>query len=300
MFKKHFSVVIIPRKTSKVRKIKIPLFLVGVIGFVGACLLVSFAFVVVDYLSLRSQLSSIDENIKLFDQQKKRIDDFNNQYQDLLLHFDNLSSLNEKLKSMVITNVGMERKNRLKKEKQLALAEKIEIASKGSVLDVIAADQSELDSELKIEQELQFKNIVSFFNKRQNPYARIPSGLPVEGYLINEFGLHTDPYTGQMRPQNGIDIASRLDSPVLAPAEGLVLVSKNDENYGLMLTLDHGNGIKTSYGHLSSIEVEKGDVVPKGNVIALVGNTGKTTGPRLYYEVTFNGVPQNPVKYNYD
>lgn len=300
LFSKHISLVIIPRKTSKVRKIKVPLFVIGLAGVILLALLAGFTYVVMDYLSLRTQLASMEKDQELFDQQQIRIDDFNRQYQDLELHFDNLSSLNEQLKSMVITNIDTERKIRLRKEKQEAMAEKIEIASKSTVLEVIASNQSELDSELKLEQELIFNNLVSFFGKRQNPFTRIPSGLPVDGYLIGEFGMHTDPYTGQVRPQNGIDIAARLDSPVLAPADALVIDYRTDEEYGLLLVLDHGNGIKTQYGHLSGLEVEKGDFVNKGDVVALVGNTGKTTGPRLYYEVSFNGVPQNPVKYSYD
>ncbi len=300
MLRKHFSIVIIPRRTKQVRKIRIPVFLFGIFGLLLAGLLSVLAYIVVDYFNLRSELASMEEKEIIQVQQEKKIEDYNRRFRDMQLHFNHLNTLNNKLKSMVITSMDTERKSRLRKQDKEALEKMYETARKSSVLDVIVTESSEADSDLIFERGVRSRNLIEFFKKQQNPYARIPSGLPVTGYLVEEFGLHADPYTGQMRPQNGIDIASRLDVPIIAPADGIVIETKQEENFGRVLVIDHGNGFKTIYGHIADFEVEVGDLVRKGTMIAQVGNTGRVTGPRLYYEVQFNEIPQNPVKYLYD
>ncbi len=297
MFEKYFSIVIIPRKTSKVKKVNIPVFMFWIAGVLVVGIISGMVYIGFDYYSLKSQVARIDELQKIKDQQAEKIATFNDQYRELQLHYNHLNSLNDKLKSMVVTSIDSERKSRSRVNKNKSLQEKLETARKTSVLDVIATDSSEVDSDLRYEREIRFRNLIAFFKTRKNPLERIPSGLPVNGYLIDEFGMHTDPYTGQISPQNGIGIASRLDFPIIAPADGIVMEIKEDEDIGIVLVVDHGNGFKTRYGHIGEYEVEVGDIVNKGSVIAQVGNTGRTTGPRLYYEVLFNEVPQNPVKY---
>ncbi len=297
MFEKYFSIVIIPRKTSNVKKIKIPVFVFWIAGLLVVSIVSGMAYIGFDYYNLKSQVARIEELKKTKDQQAKKIADFNDQYRELQVHYNHLNSLNDKLKSMVVTSIDSERKSRSRENKNKSLQEKLETARKTSVLDIIATDSSEVDSDLQYEREIRFTNLIAFFKSRKNPFERIPSGLPVNGYLIDEFGMHTDPYTGQVRPQNGIGIASRLDIPIIAPADGIIMEIKEDEDMGNVLVVDHGNGFKTRYGHVGEYEVEVGDIVIKGSAIAQVGNTGRTTGPRLYYEVLFNEVPQNPVKY---
>jgi murein DD-endopeptidase MepM/ murein hydrolase activator NlpD len=254
-------------------------------------------YIAFDYISLRSQLAGMEELQELKTQQEKKIGEFDEQYQDLQLHFNHLTELNDKLKAMVITTIDSERKSKTRLKDAEQLKAKLEIAKKTSVLDTIATDSSELDSDLRYERDARFTNLISFFKTQKNPFVKIPSGMPVKGYLVDEFGMHTDPYTGQVRPQNGIDIASRLDYPITAPADGIILELKQDEDLGNVLVVDHGNGFITKYGHLNRFDLDVGDIVKKGNVIAQVGNSGHTTGPRLYYEVLFNEVPQNPIKY---
>ncbi len=297
MLKKYFSIVIIPRRTSKVKNIKIPVFVFWLAGMLMMGLAFGMVYIGFDYYNLKFQVARIEELQKIKDQQAQKIDEFNTEFHDLQLHYNHLIALNDKLKSMVITSIDSERKSRLRVKNDKTLQKKVEDASKTSVLDVIATDSSEVDSDLRYEREIRFTNLIAFFKIRKNPFERIPSGIPVNGYLVDEFGMHTDPYTGQMSPQNGIGIASRLDFPIVAPADGIVMEVKEDEDMGNTMMVDHGNGFQTRFGHIGTYEVEVGDIVNKGSIIALVGNTGRTTGPRLYYEVLFNEVPQNPVKY---
>ena len=96
---------------------------------------------------------------------------------------------------------------------------------------------------------------------------------------------------------NGIDVASRRDMPVMAPAGAVVSYEGFDSGLGKMVKLDHGYGMQTVYGHLSKVNVRIGQKVKRGDVIAFVGNTGLSTGPHLHYEVHVNNVPVNPLRY---
>lgn len=297
MLRKYFSIVIIPRRTANVKKIKIPLFIFGVAGLLLIGLISGIVYMTFDYLQLRSQLAGMEELERLKSSQEKKIEEFNEMYQELQLHFNNLTALNDKLKAMVITTVDSERKTKTRLKEAERLKANLEIAKKTSVLETIASDSSEFDSDLLYERDERYANLLIFYKTKKNPFVKVPNGMPVRGFLTDEFGMNTDPYTGQVRPQNGIDIASRLDYPVVATADGIVLELKQDEDLGNVLVIDHGNGFITKYGHLNRFDLDIGNIVKKGNVIAQVGNSGRTSGPRLYYEVLFNSVPQNPIKY---
>jgi len=97
-----------------------------------------------------------------------------------------------------------------------------------------------------------------------------------------------------------VDIAGQLGSPLVATGKGHVVTAKRDVELGWMVELDHGSGIRTRYGHGEKLLVKEGDIVERGQTIALLGNTGKSTGPHVHYEVLVNGKAQNPVKYFLD
>jgi murein DD-endopeptidase MepM/ murein hydrolase activator NlpD len=95
----------------------------------------------------------------------------------------------------------------------------------------------------------------------------------------------------------GLDVATRTGTPIIAPADGLAIFSGREGGFGNMLAIDHGYGIVTKYAHCSTIDVKIGQKVKRGDIIARVGNTGRSTGPHLHYEVAVNGVAVNPSRY---
>ena len=115
--------------------------------------------------------------------------------------------------------------------------------------------------------------------------------------MTSDFGQRLDPYTADRVMHAGLDIAAPHGKDVVAPAEGTVVFAGLEGGYGNVLVVDHGYGIKTRYGHLARITVKSGDRIKRGQVIAVVGNTGRSTGPHLHYEVRVNGIPQNPRKF---
>lgn len=125
-----------------------------------------------------------------------------------------------------------------------------------------------------------------------------PSGPPVvEGYESSPFGMRIDPFTGELSFHPGIDFAGPEGEPIKAVAAGVVTWAGPRDGYGDMVEIDHGNGYATLYGHSEKLLVHVGEVVKKGQEIALLGSTGRSTGPHVHFEVLYNGKPVNPAKF---
>jgi murein DD-endopeptidase MepM/ murein hydrolase activator NlpD len=124
-----------------------------------------------------------------------------------------------------------------------------------------------------------------------------PNLWPVEGPVTGSFGERIDPFNGEGAFHAGIDIGAIFGQPVIAPAEGVVEFADFMGGYGRAIILDHGHGMSTRYGHLKSFACFPGQHVHRGDTIGYVGDSGRSTGPHLHYEVRINDVPVNPHKY---
>jgi len=125
----------------------------------------------------------------------------------------------------------------------------------------------------------------------------VPLGPPVPGVLTSKFGKRLDPINGKPAYHRGVDIRGRMGSDVKATADATVMLQKYDKLNGKYILLDHGNGFMTKYAHLKKSLVQKGDIVKRGQVIGLVGNSGRSTGPHVHYEIRFNDKIVNPTRF---
>lgn len=124
-----------------------------------------------------------------------------------------------------------------------------------------------------------------------------PSIKPTNGWVTSLYGTRVSPFTNRKMFHSGIDIAAAIGTPIIAPAKGIVVHSGKKGSYGNIVKIDHGNGIVSLFAHVHEKFVRIGQKVNRGDRIAAVGNTGRSTGPHLHYELTVNGIPANP--YNY-
>ena len=165
--------------------------------------------------------------------------------------------------------------------------------------DSLASLQREFDG-LRREIELRRvsqEELQGFLNDQRSLLGARPSGWPVKGWVTSDFGVRRDPFDGQRRMHEGLDIATRTGMPVRATAAGIVREVGVEPGYGMLVVIDHGYGISTAFGHNSRILVKVGQRVRRGDLIANAGNTGRSSGPHVHYEVRLNGVPVNPNKY---
>jgi hypothetical protein len=125
----------------------------------------------------------------------------------------------------------------------------------------------------------------------------VPTQHPVAGPLGSSFGWRIDPFTGHSALHTGLDFQATPGTTILAAAGGVVVASEVHPQYGNMVEIDHGNNLVTRYAHASRLLVKKGDLVKRGQKVAEVGTTGRSTGPHLHFEVLVQGVPQDPMKF---
>jgi len=162
-----------------------------------------------------------------------------------------------------------------------------------------AASSSAAEADLRAD--TQFRSLFMTWKKLdtlQQGTIAIPAAQPVEhlAYTSN-YGIRSDPFRGTAAMHAGVDIPGPMGTPVYATADGVVDRAERAGGYGNLVELDHGKGIQTRYGHLSKILVESGTRVHRGQLIALLGSTGRSTGPHLHYEVRIDGHAVNPVPF---
>ena len=135
---------------------------------------------------------------------------------------------------------------------------------------------------------------------KSHKLASMPSVWPTRGWLTSRFGYRTSPFTGRRQHHGGIDIATKQETPIIAPATGRVSFVGRKGPLGNAVVLDHGYGVRTFYGHTHEIHVKIGEEVERGQLIASVGSTGRSTGPHLHYSVEVGGKSVNPMNYIFD
>lgn len=128
--------------------------------------------------------------------------------------------------------------------------------------------------------------------------ARLPTTLPVDAqWNASAYGWRLDPFTGQRAMHEGVDFPAEVGTRIVAAAAGVVIAAERHPEYGLMIDVDHGNDLITRYAHASKLHVQPGAFVKRGQYIADVGNTGRSTGPHLHFEVRIKGAAQNPNRF---
>jgi murein DD-endopeptidase MepM/ murein hydrolase activator NlpD len=142
-----------------------------------------------------------------------------------------------------------------------------------------------------------FTLIESRLLERRLEQLMVPSAAPVNGPIGSGFGFRVDPFTGRTALHTGLDFPADVGTAIHAAAGGVVLSAEPQQAYGNAVEIDHGNGVVTRYAHASRLLVRPGEVVRRGQPIANVGNTGRSTGAHLHFEVLLNGVPQNPSRF---
>ena len=146
-------------------------------------------------------------------------------------------------------------------------------------------------------QQYDLESLLDSLEAQKNLLAHTPAIRPARGWITSDFGYRLSPFTGNREFHKGLDIANRKGTKIQAAADGVVTYSGPRGFSGNLMIIDHGHGITTRYAHLEKTFVNKGDRVSRGTTIALMGNTGRSTGAHLHYEVRLNGVPVNPSKY---
>lgn len=289
VFKDDLLDGVLSRKIS-LKKIKLAIFgvsvfvIISLIGFIGLFKLASERFQMLSYKveneQLKAKITEYAEQIETINMKVTYLEDLENKVRTLSaynLEDNNIAVGGKEVDLLKDFSAVAERKEKQYfenlNETLLLLAKNIE-ERENSLLDLIDM--------------LEEQRLISLAT---------PSIMPVQGWISSKFGYRVSPFNKRRVFHEGVDIAAPYGSFVESSAKGIVIYSGYKAGYGNLVTIDHGFGFVTRYAHNSKLLVKVGDRVEKGDKIAKVGNSGKSTGPHVHYEVLVNGVPVNPAKF---
>jgi septal ring factor EnvC (AmiA/AmiB activator) len=295
---KKYTVMIMSDPTAKVRKLRIPLLapaqmIASAVAIV--VIILSFSiFFFTDYFQMKGQLRELNALRKENTVQRFQLQAFSNDIGLIKTEIDSLKNFDHKLRVMA----DLEKTDHTDQILGVGGPEEISLPSEfhTDFSEQIVQDLNELGQN-SARQEISFQELIDFFSDQKSMLAGTPSIWPVRGWITSGFGKRADPFTGYRKMHDGLDIATRTGTPVIAPCDGIVTKVTREYGYGKMLEINSGNGIVTRYGHNSKMLVRVGDRVKRGDLISYIGNTGRSTGPHLHYEVIVNGVSMNPMQY---
>ena len=308
---KRYTVMVVPDRSSRVRRMRVSKrTLWGVVGFLIVLTLAIVAsafhyFSIVDQVRENSHLRR--QNLEL----RNKLVNLHNKVASVQSILDRVQRFDTKLRA--ITQLSDPKRH-------LALGPYASRTTGESVFDsdgavdplvqaigenphlavrLIGDRLDEVASEVE-KREGSIRELETYLRGQKARLASTPSIWPARGWVTSGFGTRMDPYTGKRVMHRGLDIANQPGMPVVAPARGVVVFNGTSGGFGKVLVLDHGYGVRTRYGHLEETKVNIGDHIDRGDIIGTIGNTGRSTGPHLHYEVEVNGICENPRNYILD
>lgn len=290
MAKKFFSLIIIPHSKGCSKTITVSARTVKVLCGISIALCITFIVFMIDYSSLniirQKNKTLFNENII----QKQAIAKYKEATDNLRNTIENFEAYAQKLNVMA----GLKSPDALKEVGVGGGNFSYNRNSNSGNLSVNNLTNTRHKAE-GIEKNL--NNLVQFFEAESTRLTFTPSISPTKGYIASAFGSRIDPFTGKKTFHYGIDIATQHGNPVVATADGIIVSTTRDKIGGLTVRISHGFGCQTIYCHLSKFLVKPGQKIKRGDVIGLVGKTGKAIGPHVHYEVRINNKPYNPWNY---
>jgi murein DD-endopeptidase MepM/ murein hydrolase activator NlpD len=268
--------------------------------FLSAVIL--FGYLIKDYRSIKSQIPHFAHLKKENKQQKVQLIVLTQKIDQISKKLIQLKKFDQKLKTMVNMETGDENIQILGiggSDPALLNPDYTIEKAHQKLIRLMHRSLDNLEAEISI-QTNEKAELYKFLEEQKSMLAHTPSIWPTKGWLSSRFGYRLSPFTNQREFHKGLDISTRKKAPIVAPADGIVSSIRWDHGYGKIISINHDYGLKTKYAHLDKVLVKKGQYVKRGQTIALVGDTGRTTGPHLHYEVHLNGVPVNPLRYILD
>jgi murein DD-endopeptidase MepM/ murein hydrolase activator NlpD len=172
------------------------------------------------------------------------------------------------------------------------------LAENNSLNSIISASLSSDDELERRLEKVKFTNEIDYLMLLEKLVNVMPFSKPMKNYYISSgFGFRADPITGRRAEHHGLDFVGVTKEKIISPSKGKVILAGKFSDYGNAIVIDHGFGITTRYGHLSEVKVKEGQIVKRGEIIALQGSSGRSTGPHLHYEVRYRNVPLNPKRF---
>ena len=286
--------MIVPENALKPRQFHVPSWAIRVSLILLPILILLAVTILLDYRYIASQ---VGENRDLQAENRKL-------RQDVQLYQSRLDSMESSLERIENFSSRLKMITNLMDRDQLS--QQVEAVPPSSV---IAEKTSELKTnpvEISFDQltnrsyglEQNLHELYELLSDQRSFLNALPTKKPADGVFTSGFGVRVSPFgDGAEKMHEGLDIAAVIGTPIHAPAAGTIIFAGKKSGYGQIVMMDHGYGLETWYGHTSRVLVKPGQKVKRGQVIALIGNAGRSTGAHVHYEVHVNGIPVDPINY---
>lgn len=299
---KKITIMVLSDGAGKVRQIKVPRCFITFLLVAALCGGGFLSWVIRDYLEVKGQVPEASRLLNENRRQSVQLLSLSQKIDQITRKMQDLREFDHKLRVMVNMETKGEAPQFLGMGGSNALLFDPDQAQEKSPRQLVRLMHQSLES-LEDEVSIGAGEKVELFKYLENQKAMLrctPSIWPTKGWVSSGFGSRVSPFTNQKEFHQGLDISTRKGTPIVAPADGVISEVGSNHGYGKLVSLKHGYGLNTRYAHLDKVLVKKGEYVKRGQTIALVGSTGRTTGPHLHYEVHLNGVPVNPFRYILD
>ncbi len=289
--RQQFSLLIVRGDGVRILRLNFPRRLPTMLTAVALVGMTGFAALVGDWWQVRQRMRNAATLFQQIDDQRSTIETFNRQAASLRREVEGWRDLHARIWEPFGPEVTP-------RPAQGGVGGSRSTA--GDALRPSAMGELDLLTEQVMEQGQSLRALDGLIGRARKALMGLPSRWPVRGSVNSEFGKRASPWTKEPEFHSGMDIAADRGTPVKAPAAGSVQHAGTGAEYGLYVMIDHDNGVRTLYGHLSKILVERGQRVDRGTVVGLTGNTGRSSGPHLHYEVYIRGQAVNPRAYLWD
>ena len=299
MDKEYFNILIFGHKTSKTRHLRIHKKTFKIILYLLAFVFLSTTFFFCDYIQVKKKIFELNRLREETQTQKSQIHFFSARIEDLEKQLSKLKDFDKRIRIIANLERGQEASAFMgmggPSSSDIREKLKMEKDEKGLVQQM-KADVERLQTEAMSWEE-SLSELEKLLQTKKEMLVHTPSIWPLHGWVTSGFGFRTNPFTGLTQMHEGIDISNRIGTLVIATGDGIISDIGNDWYHGKFLVISHGFGMSSRYSHLNKALVKIGQKVKRGDKIAEVGMSGKTTGPHLHYEVRLNGIPANPMRY---
>ncbi len=300
MAKKHLSVIIVPHTKTSTRTLCFSRRGLKALGIGGIVLGLALAAVLVDYVRMnviRARYRALKAETA---EQQTTIADYERSIGELRATISHFEAYTKKLNVMaglkspeVLTApAGIGGGEPAKEEPEPAIDPSQAPVASGPQIVSPGYVQGLNQKAMSIESNL--TSLLNFFESDSLRLASTPSIMPAAGWISSVYGHRNDPFTGVWTMHYGLDISTNIGNPIVATADGIVIKVQTDKYLGKNVTISHGNGFTTVYGHMSQFAVKPGQKVRRRDVIGYIGQTGKAAGPHVHYEVWRDGKRTDP------
>jgi murein DD-endopeptidase MepM/ murein hydrolase activator NlpD len=296
---KKLNVVVVPEGLNRVKQFRVPCVVLVLVSISLLALATYMTWVFRDYKEVKAQMPSIGQLQKENELHKRQLLHLAERVDQMTQKLAELKDLDHKLRIMVNLETG-ENDEQFQgvggSDPSGMRTDHSKANTHQNLIQLMHRSLDNLSDEIALRRQDKTE-LHQFLENQRSILASTPSIWPTKGWLSSRFGQRVSPFTGQKEFHRGIDISTRMNAPIVAPADGIVSSFDSDRGYGKLLTLKHGYGLVTRFAHLNKALVRQGQYVKRGETIALVGKSGRTTGPHLHYEVHLNGVAVDPLRY---